>query len=144
MSENPYIPPKSTDFASDKLAPSVFTKAAAMFARHMVLLIVICLVMIFVIPRFENMFAEFELKLPPPTLLILAISRLFVHYWYLGVILLPLYFMLLVVVHAADRRDSVLPSVFSLLYWMFGLAFLIAIPFAIVIPLLRLITDLSK
>ena len=39
--------------------------------------------MIFVIPAFKDLFANFGADLPAPTLFVMAISDFFVHYWYL-------------------------------------------------------------
>jgi type IV pilus assembly protein PilC len=44
---------------------------------------ILTFIMIWIVPVFEQMFIEFELKLPPPTLLLMAISRGCVQYWYL-------------------------------------------------------------
>jgi type IV pilus assembly protein PilC len=40
-------------------------------------------IMIFIVPTFEKMFEEFELPLPAPTKLLIAISQGCVNYWYL-------------------------------------------------------------
>ena len=45
--------------------------------------IVLTVIMIFVIPAFEDVFKSFGADLPAPTLLVMAISKTFVKYWYL-------------------------------------------------------------
>lgn len=144
MSENPYKPPKSVDVASDKIAPAVLSKAAAMFARHLSLLLVIGLGLTFVAPPLEKRLIEFEVKLPAPTLLVLTLSRVLVNYWYLALILLPLYVLFLVGVQSADRRFAGLLIVWSLLFWLTGFAFLIGMVFALALPFLQVISNLSR
>jgi len=46
-------------------------------------------IMYFIVPTFKKMFDEFELKLPAPTLLLMAMSDYVVNYWWL-MILLPI------------------------------------------------------
>lgn len=41
------------------------------------------IIMIFVIPAFEELFSSFGADLPAPTLVVMAISKVFVTYWYL-------------------------------------------------------------
>lgn len=48
-----------------------------------VALIVTSIIMIFVVPSFENIFKSFGAELPGPTLVVMAISKFFVNYWYL-------------------------------------------------------------
>jgi type IV pilus assembly protein PilC len=45
--------------------------------------IVLAVIMIFVIPAFEDVFKNFGADLPAPTLVVIAISKIFVKYWYL-------------------------------------------------------------
>jgi type IV pilus assembly protein PilC len=45
--------------------------------------IVLTVIMIFVIPAFEEVFKSFGADLPAPTLLVMGMSKLFVAYWYL-------------------------------------------------------------
>ncbi len=45
--------------------------------------IITAVIMIFVIPAFKDLFANFGADLPAPTLFVMAISDFFVHYWYL-------------------------------------------------------------
>jgi type IV pilus assembly protein PilC len=45
--------------------------------------VVITVIMIFVIPAFEDVFKSFGADLPAPTLLIIAMSKFFTSYWYL-------------------------------------------------------------
>ncbi len=45
--------------------------------------VITAVIMIFVIPAFKQVFANFGADLPAPTLIVLAISEYFVKYWYL-------------------------------------------------------------
>ena len=45
--------------------------------------IVTSIIMIFVVPSFKNVFASFGAQLPEPTLIVIAISDFFVHFWYI-------------------------------------------------------------
>ena len=45
--------------------------------------VVLAVIMIFVIPAFEDVFKSFGADLPAPTLLVIALSKFFVNYWYL-------------------------------------------------------------
>ena len=56
--------------------------------------IITCVIMIFVIPAFKDVFKSFGADLPAPTLLVIAISDFFVAYWWaiFGIIFGGLYF----------------------------------------------------
>jgi type IV pilus assembly protein PilC len=45
--------------------------------------VVVAVIMIFVIPAFKEIFTSFGADLPAPTLVVMAISNIFVTYWYL-------------------------------------------------------------
>jgi type IV pilus assembly protein PilC len=45
--------------------------------------IVLCVIMIFVIPAFKQVFTSFGADLPAPTLIVMGMSEFFVHYWWL-------------------------------------------------------------
>ena len=45
--------------------------------------VVLSVIMIFVIPAFEDVFKSFGADLPAPTLFVIALSKIFVSYWYL-------------------------------------------------------------
>ena len=45
--------------------------------------IITAVIMIFVIPAFKQVFASFGADLPAPTLIVMAISEIFVKYWYI-------------------------------------------------------------
>jgi type IV pilus assembly protein PilC len=45
--------------------------------------VVLAVIMIFVIPAFEDVFKSFGADLPAPTLFVIGMSKLFVSYWYL-------------------------------------------------------------
>ena len=48
----------------------------------LVAFIVLAVIMIFVIPAFEDVFKSFGADLPAPTLVVIAMSKLFVNYWW--------------------------------------------------------------
>ena len=48
-----------------------------------VLLVITAVMMIFVVPAFKEVFANFGADLPAPTLVVIAISEFFVKYWWL-------------------------------------------------------------
>ena len=50
---------------------------------------ILTFIMLFIVPTFEEMFEEFGLKLPAPTLLLIAISNYLAGYWWL-LILMPI------------------------------------------------------
>jgi type IV pilus assembly protein PilC len=58
--------------------------------------IVLAVIMIFVIPAFEDVFKSFGADLPAPTLLVIAMSKFFTSYWYLifGIIIGGTYFFI--------------------------------------------------
>jgi type IV pilus assembly protein PilC len=45
--------------------------------------IVVCVIMIFVVPAFKDVFKNFGADLPAPTLMVIAMSEFFVSYWWL-------------------------------------------------------------
>jgi type IV pilus assembly protein PilC len=71
-------------------------KGALMYpiAVIVVAFIVLTVIMLFVIPAFEDVFKSFGGELPAPTLVVIAMSKFFVQYWYLvlGVPILGGYF----------------------------------------------------
>jgi hypothetical protein len=145
MENNPYkSPTQKSDPAADKPAPHLLAKTTSMFLRHLFFLAAIGLVLIFVVPSFEKMFVEFEIKIPPPTLLILAISRLAVSYWYLAIVAAPLYFLFLLGAQSLDRHISGFNLGWAILFWLGMTLFLIIGILAIAIPLLSLTFNLSK
>ena len=52
-------------------------------AVMVVAFVVLSVIMIFVIPAFEDVFKNFGADLPAPTLFVIALSKIFVSYWYL-------------------------------------------------------------
>lgn len=60
-------------------------KSALMYpiAVLVVAFVVVAVIMIFVIPAFKEIFTSFGADLPAPTLIVMAISKVFVDYWYL-------------------------------------------------------------
>jgi type IV pilus assembly protein PilC len=60
-------------------------KSALMYptAVLVVAFIVLAVIMIFVVPSFEEVFKGFGAELPAPTLVVIALSKLFVDYWWI-------------------------------------------------------------
>ncbi|MFN5349230.1 MAG: type II secretion system F family protein [Polaromonas sp.] len=60
-------------------------KSALMYPISVVVVafVVVAVIMIFVIPAFKSVFSSFGADLPAPTLLVIAISEIFVAYWWL-------------------------------------------------------------
>ncbi|MBX9683354.1 MAG: type II secretion system F family protein, partial [Hyphomicrobium sp.] len=52
-------------------------------AVMIVAMIVVTIIMMFVVPTFQDVFKQFGADLPAPTLVVIAISNFFVHYWYI-------------------------------------------------------------
>ncbi|MBN2691926.1 MAG: type II secretion system F family protein [Burkholderiaceae bacterium] len=65
-------------------------------AVMVVAFVVVSIIMLFVVPVFTDVFSQFGASLPAPTLMVVAISNFFVHYWYIlfGTIFLGGYFFL--------------------------------------------------
>ena len=65
-------------------------KSALMYpvAVIVVAFVVVTIIMIFVIPSFEQVFSSFGADLPAPTLFMISTSKLFVKFWYL-ILLVP-------------------------------------------------------
>ena len=57
--------------------------------------LILSFIMIFIVPTFEEMFEEFGLKLPAPTLLLIAMSNYIKNYWFL-LIIMPICFLIFV------------------------------------------------
>jgi hypothetical protein len=145
MENNPYQSPKQQSHpAADKPASPILAKTAIMFIYHLILIAVIGLALIFVVPRFDIMFIEFEVKLPAPTMLILALSRFAVNHWYLAILIPPLYFLFLLGIQSADRSFAGVALIWPLLFWLAGSAFVALMIFALASPLLALMDSLSK
>ena len=60
-------------------------KAALMYPAAVVVVafVVVAVIMIFVIPAFKQVFSSFGADLPAPTLFVIAVSEIFVSYWWL-------------------------------------------------------------
>ena len=73
-------------------------KSALMYPASVVVVafVVVAVIMIFVIPAFKEVFSSFGADLPAPTLFVMAISEVFVKYWWLifGIIGGSIYFFL--------------------------------------------------
>lgn len=60
-------------------------KSALMYPSAVIIVtfVVIAVIMIFVVPAFKDVFSSFGAELPAPTLLVMAISEVFVQWWWL-------------------------------------------------------------
>ncbi|MDO8576953.1 MAG: type II secretion system F family protein [Candidatus Daviesbacteria bacterium] len=52
------------------------------------MIVVIIIMMLFVIPKLVSLYAQSTMELPLPTLILIGSSSLFVHFWWLGIIIL--------------------------------------------------------
>lgn len=84
-------------------------KSALMYPLSVIVvaLIVISVIMIFVIPSFQEVFTSFGTDLPAPTLFVMAISAFFVQYWWLifAVLIGSFYAFMLCWKRSAHMRD---------------------------------------
>ncbi|MEL6106651.1 MAG: type II secretion system F family protein [Planctomycetota bacterium] len=76
-------------------------------------------IMIFIVPTFEEMFEEFELKLPAPTLLLIAMSNYLATYWWL-LIVMPIMLLLFVKLVRKFRHGRIGFDMFILKVPVFG------------------------
>jgi type II secretory pathway component PulF len=60
--------------------------ACATFTVHLFVTLVIVTFLAGTVPRYEEIFDDLDVKLPPATQLIIALSRLVANYWYLLVL----------------------------------------------------------
>jgi len=79
---------EKTEAMKSKLRAALTYPAAVV----LVALAVVAVIMIFVIPAFESVFASFGAELPTPTLWVMRLSAFFVAWWWLGLALLGLGF----------------------------------------------------
>ena len=84
-----------------------------------VALSILTFIMIFIVPTFEEMFEEFGLKLPAPTVLLIAISNYVKNYWFL-LILLPICFLIFVKLCRKFRHGRMGFDMFILRVPIFG------------------------
>lgn len=145
MKANPYQSPSSAAnaVAAKPVAP-LFTKAALMFAYHLIPITLIALALIFVVPRFDKIFAEFETTLPSSTLLILTLSRGAIHYWFLFPLVMGSYLLFLVGLQKVDQKTSGAEVLWSLLFWFGSFAFFVLLITSLSSPLLGINYQLSK
>jgi type II secretory pathway component PulF len=63
-------------------------KSATLYPKIVITAIVLAVIILmnFVVPRFAKMYASFDVALPLPTRILMALSNAFVSYWYIGVI----------------------------------------------------------
>src|SRR6516162_3280491 len=71
----------------------------------LVAVIILCFIMIWIVPKFEKIFKDFNLTLPAITLFIMAVSRWFSTYWYL-LPLFPLCLYLLIKLIRLNRSGN--------------------------------------
>ncbi|WP_436715159.1 type II secretion system F family protein [Roseiconus lacunae] len=85
----------------------------------MVAILIVTGIMIFIVPTFEQMFEEFELKLPAPTLLLIAMSNYLKSYWWL-LIVMPIMFLLFVKLMRKFRHGRIGFDMFIIKVPVFG------------------------
>ncbi|MBE9527860.1 MAG: type II secretion system F family protein [Proteobacteria bacterium] len=64
-------------------------KSATLYPKIVITAIVLAVIVLmnFVVPRFAKMYASFDVALPLPTRILMALSNAFVSYWYIGVVI---------------------------------------------------------
>ncbi len=84
------------DFLESAEALKRKVKGALIYPIAVVIIagLILALIMTFIVPTFKNMFEEFDLTLPPPTQLLIAMSDYIVKYWFL-LLLIPFCYWLL-------------------------------------------------
>lgn len=84
------------DFLESAEALKRKVKGALIYPAAVVIIagLILALIMTFIVPTFKKMFEEFELALPAPTMLLIAMSDYIVKYWFL-LILIPFCYWLL-------------------------------------------------
>lgn len=80
---------------------------------------ILCFIMWKIVPTFKKMFDEFELKLPPPTQLLMAMSDYIVNYWFL-LILVPLSYYIMALLIKKFRHGRMGYDQFVLRLPVFG------------------------
>lgn len=68
---------------------------------------VVCVLVIYVLPRFEKFFSELDAKLPLPTRMLLSTSRFITHHWYIFAAIGALILVLALWVSTTDRGRDV-------------------------------------
>jgi len=54
------------------------------------MMVVVVIMMVFVIPKLINLYAQSTIELPLPTKILIASSNLFIHFWWLGLMIITL------------------------------------------------------
>ncbi len=93
-------------------------------------------ILIFVIPKFKEMFEEMDVgALPRPTLLVIAISQLLSQYWYF---VIPAYLIFVAAVYSARDRLALLTGLIFLFLAGFGFYAI-----SLFMPLVKIMDKLS-
>jgi len=103
----------------------------------LVLLLIVLGVILFTVPRFEKIFADFGTELPGPTMVVIHISHFCVSYWFLVVPLIMLLFAGLIVwIWLANWRSGLVAGILLILALLMCFAGLVITLF---MPLVKLI-----
>lgn len=68
-------------------------------------------IMIFIVPKFEKMFAEFDTELPGPTVMLMNVSNFLQHEWYVGLAVIFGAFVMLKAIGATKTGGFMLDTV---------------------------------
>jgi type II secretory pathway component PulF len=98
--------------------PGMLLSVSKVFLRHFLVVLAFTLFFLFIVPSFEERFDNENWRLPPPTLLTIALSRLFVNYWYLLVLLLPIYFCTLCAQYAIEKLLFGRAIIWPVFFWL--------------------------
>ena len=77
-----------------------------------VMVAVIIVMMVAVIPKLLGVFEEFNAQLPVPTLILIAISNFFVHYWWLILIILAIATVVFIAWYRDDQAKKVIDKLY--------------------------------
>lgn len=109
------------DFLESSEALKRKVKGAMIYPIAVVVIacLILTLIMWYIVPNFKSMFEEFGLTLPPPTLLLIAMSDYVVKYWFL-LLLIPFCYWLLVKLCRKFKHGRMGFDMFALKLPVFG------------------------
>ena len=130
-----------------KTKSDVGTTIWSVFGLVMVLIAVGLLlgVMVFIVPRFAEVFADFGEDLPVITKIVLAISHFLCTWWFVVIPLVGLVVAGLVALYVQlPRYRKLLASIYVVVGWILFAIGVIGVVFAIFMPLITLMTAMSE
>jgi hypothetical protein len=129
--------PESLDISPPALPPPLTVRTAVV---HIAVLATVGLLFLKIVPAFTKIFKDFDATLPGMTIVMIDASNWFKNYWYLAVLLLPLYFGGLYYVGVAAKEAQRTWTSFLVIFVVLLVLFAV---FAMFLPLVTLIEKLS-